>query len=263
MKSRGSFGLMKRIFLENLSLLNLQESETTGVDNVCSTDHRNSLFGAFKVFVDMTVDKPGGLSFVNQIDKTLEPHVAKILTIANMPRRSMGDHKVQAFFSPYGKPHFEDDFFHLSFGVLVFPAIVPHGAFKAHDVQGFELHDPSVYVVTPHWVGRGVPDIVVALYVKQRFFKSLPQKGKVFRSKVSAGDDQVHRFKALGFYPFYQRFVGKVRYCQYFYLVRSRAVCFHSGKIPEPGAVGKEEEGFIGTSAKIAGASPSPQNFFL
>lgn len=100
--------------------------------------------------------------------------MAPVFSIMNMSWWCMGDHHMDTAFSPDGKPHAKDDFFHFHVRVLIHTAIVPYGALKAQNIQRFKPAKFCMNILTSHRVGWCVTDIVVSFYIQERFIKPVP-----------------------------------------------------------------------------------------
>ncbi len=151
------------------------------------------------------------LLFFHEAPKAVKPHVAQILFVMDVTGGCMGNHHVYGAFSPNTKLHPEYDFFHHGIGILIGTAIVPHGPLQTQNIQGPKGDHPGMDVFAPHGVGPGIPNIMVALYIKQGAVQAVTQKRQIFRFHISAGDDQIHRGQSLLFHLAGQILVNKIR----------------------------------------------------
>lgn len=166
--------------------------------------------------VDMSMNKICGPVFSDQGVEAVESSVAQILFVMDMTGRGMGDDHVNRFFSPQRQPHGKNMFFHHGFGILIGPAVVPHGAFQAQKIESVDRDDAPVNVFASHRIDRGVANIMVAFDVKQRPVQPVPKKRQILRLYIPAGEDQVHRRQGPGFDHPGQRRVDEIRYRQNF-----------------------------------------------
>ena len=144
-----------------------------GIDHLCPIDLCYPCIKIIKFLVDMAMDKIIRLIFFNEPSKAFKAHVTLVIFVMNVSGGCMGDDHMYGPFAPHLKPHPEQLCFHLGFSILVGPAIVPYGTSQSQYIQGAKADHPAVNIFASQWIGRGIPDIMIALDIEKRAAQSV------------------------------------------------------------------------------------------
>ena len=151
--------------------------------------------------MDVPMNEITWLILINQAAEAFKPFVTWVFSIVDMSGRSVSKNNINAALPPDCRPKPTDNRAHLPLCVLIRAAIVPVRSLQTKNIYSSNLYQPAVQVIAAFRRLIFITNIMVALHIVKGGFKKMKQTGKVFRGKITTGNNEVNVRKKAGIDP--------------------------------------------------------------